>query len=156
MEKRRPLLYAWPPSGSSRICPLFVYLAGSDRGGEDENYTKIEVWVLMAMARELVQERGIGESADAIWKNLRKQQEEVFNIRSEPIEGREPFLRCALKPTLATLTEPLPQRLASGARCINSRCSAKAACIQKGQRVGESSERQVVLNLLNNRCLKLV
>lgn len=39
--------------------------------------------LLMAMARELVQERGIGESADAIWKNLRKQQEEVFNIRSE-------------------------------------------------------------------------
>ena len=44
--------------------------------------------LLMAMARELVQERGIGESADAIWKNLRKQQEEVFNIRSEP-ESRE-------------------------------------------------------------------
>jgi len=45
--------------------------------------------LLMAMARELVQERGIGESADAIWKNLRKQQEEVFNIRSEsgPSEG---------------------------------------------------------------------
>jgi Helicase conserved C-terminal domain len=39
--------------------------------------------LLMAMARELVQERGIGESADAIWKNLRKQQEEVFSIRSE-------------------------------------------------------------------------
>ena len=34
--------------------------------------------LLMAMARELVQERGIGESADAIWKNLRRQQEEVF------------------------------------------------------------------------------
>jgi len=39
--------------------------------------------LLMAMARELVQERGIGESADAIWKNLRQQQEEVFNVRSE-------------------------------------------------------------------------
>ncbi len=39
--------------------------------------------LLMAMARELVQERGIGESADAIWKNLRKQQEVVFNIRGE-------------------------------------------------------------------------
>ena len=44
--------------------------------------------LLMAMARELVQERGIGESADAIWKNLRKQQEEVLNIRSES-GGRE-------------------------------------------------------------------
>jgi hypothetical protein len=40
--------------------------------------------LLMAMARELVQERGIGESADAVWKSLRKQQEEVFNVRSEP------------------------------------------------------------------------
>ncbi len=48
--------------------------------------------LLMAMARELVQERGIGESADAIWKSLRKQQEEVFNIRSEsgPKEGASP------------------------------------------------------------------
>ena len=95
------------------------------------------MWVLMAMARELVQERGIGESADAIWKNLRKQQEEVFNIRSESVEGREPFLRCALKPKLATLTEPLRLSLASGARCINSRCSASATLLQKGQRAGE-------------------
>ncbi len=39
--------------------------------------------LLMAMARELVQEKGIGESADAIWRNLRKQQEDVFNVRGE-------------------------------------------------------------------------
>jgi len=45
--------------------------------------------LLVAMARELVQERGIGESADAIWKNLRKQQEEVFNVRSEPGSSEE-------------------------------------------------------------------
>jgi hypothetical protein len=37
--------------------------------------------LLMAMARELVQERGIGESADAIWKDLRRQQEELLTTR---------------------------------------------------------------------------
>src|ERR1035438_9809514 len=38
----------------------------------------------MAMARELVTEKGIGESADAVWKRLQKQQAEVFGIR--PVE----------------------------------------------------------------------
>jgi hypothetical protein len=37
--------------------------------------------ILMAMARELVTEKGIGESADAVWKRLQKQQAEVFGIR---------------------------------------------------------------------------
>jgi hypothetical protein len=37
--------------------------------------------ILMAMARELVTEKGIGESADAVWKRLQKQQAEVFEIR---------------------------------------------------------------------------
>ena len=40
--------------------------------------------ILMAMARELVTEKGIGESADAVWKTLQKQQAEVFGIR--PVE----------------------------------------------------------------------
>ena len=40
--------------------------------------------ILMAMARELVTEKGIGESADAVWKRLQKQQAEVFGIR--PVE----------------------------------------------------------------------
>jgi len=38
--------------------------------------------ILMAMARELVTEKGIGETADAVWKRLQKQQAEVFGIRS--------------------------------------------------------------------------
>jgi hypothetical protein len=38
--------------------------------------------ILMAMARELVTEKGIGESADAVWKQLQKQQEEVFGVRA--------------------------------------------------------------------------
>ena len=40
--------------------------------------------ILMAMARELVTEKGIGESADAVWKTLQKQQAEVFGVR--PVE----------------------------------------------------------------------
>ena len=36
----------------------------------------------MAMARELVTEKGIGESADAVWKQLGKQQAEVFGVRA--------------------------------------------------------------------------
>ncbi len=34
--------------------------------------------ILMAMARELVTEKGIGERADAVWSALQKQQEEAF------------------------------------------------------------------------------
>jgi hypothetical protein len=35
----------------------------------------------MAMVRELVTERGIGESADAVRKQLQRQQAEVFGVR---------------------------------------------------------------------------
>jgi hypothetical protein len=38
--------------------------------------------ILMAMARELVTEKGIGESADAVWKQLVEKQAEVFRVRA--------------------------------------------------------------------------
>jgi hypothetical protein len=38
--------------------------------------------ILMAMARELVTEKGIGESAAAVWRELQKQQVEVFGVRT--------------------------------------------------------------------------
>ena len=38
--------------------------------------------ILMAMARELVTEKGIGESADAVWKQLAQKQAEVFGVRA--------------------------------------------------------------------------
>ncbi len=41
--------------------------------------------ILMAMARELVTEKGIGESADAIWKRLVEKQAEVFGVRAAEI-----------------------------------------------------------------------
>ncbi len=54
----------------------------------------------MAMARELVTEKGIGESADLVWRQLQRQQEEVFGVRgteasradaeAEPLAGDQP------------------------------------------------------------------
>ena len=38
--------------------------------------------ILMAMARELVTEKGIGESADLVWRQLQRQQAEVFGVRA--------------------------------------------------------------------------
>jgi hypothetical protein len=38
--------------------------------------------ILMAMARELVTEKGIGENADAVWKKLVEKQAEVFGVRA--------------------------------------------------------------------------
>ncbi|MGO8792989.1 MAG: hypothetical protein ACLQVL_37145 [Terriglobia bacterium] len=38
--------------------------------------------ILMAMARELVTEKGIGESADAVWKQLVERQADVFGVRA--------------------------------------------------------------------------
>jgi SNF2 family DNA or RNA helicase len=49
--------------------------------------------ILMAMARELVTEKGIGESADAVWKRLVEKQAEVFGVRAvetSPCEAAEP------------------------------------------------------------------
>jgi hypothetical protein len=45
--------------------------------------------ILMAMARELVTEKGIGESADAVWKALVEKQAEVFKgsaVETSPSE----------------------------------------------------------------------
>ena len=41
--------------------------------------------ILMAMARELVTEKGIGESADAVWKQLVEKQAEVFGVRATDV-----------------------------------------------------------------------
>lgn len=46
--------------------------------------------ILMAMARELVTEKGIGERADAVWAALQKRQEEVFAVRSATTEQPVP------------------------------------------------------------------
>jgi len=50
--------------------------------------------ILMAMARELVTEKGIGERADAVWATLQKHQEDIPGTRakedSEPVAEIEP------------------------------------------------------------------
>jgi len=38
--------------------------------------------ILMAMARELVTEKGIGESAAVVWREIQKQQAEVLGVRT--------------------------------------------------------------------------
>lgn len=52
--------------------------------------------ILMAMARELVTEKGIGETADAVWKKVVEKQAEVFGVRipetSEPEIKAEPWV----------------------------------------------------------------
>jgi len=55
--------------------------------------------ILMAMARELVTEKGIGESASAIWKALQKQQAEVLGA---------PAMETAPSNTEDELTTPAP------------------------------------------------
>src|SRR6185437_758798 len=43
--------------------------------------------ILLAIARELVTEKGIGERADQVWANLQKKQGEVFAGRSAQMEA---------------------------------------------------------------------
>jgi hypothetical protein len=56
---------------ASLPCQALPCLQAIDEGGD----------ILMAMARELVAEKGIGENADAVWEKLQKQQAEVFGDR---------------------------------------------------------------------------
>jgi hypothetical protein len=57
--------------------------------------------ILMAMARELVTEKGIGERADAVWSALQKQQEEAFGLRSSDVEGLAPVSSQGTAPAAA-------------------------------------------------------
>jgi hypothetical protein len=45
--------------------------------------------ILMAMARELVTQKGIGERADAVWARLQKKQEEVLGPRASEVRDVE-------------------------------------------------------------------
>ena len=46
--------------------------------------------ILMAMARELVTEKGIGERADSVWAALQKEQDHVFAVKSSDMEEPMP------------------------------------------------------------------
>jgi hypothetical protein len=77
--------------------------------------------ILMAMARELVTEKGIGESADAVWKRLVERQAEVFGVRAgemsqsamEP-EPPERDVRAVIIPPLAPIPAVVTQLLMFG------------------------------------------
>jgi hypothetical protein len=45
--------------------------------------------ILMAMARELVTEKGIGESADLVWRELQKHQAEMIGVRTGQASSSE-------------------------------------------------------------------
>ena len=68
--------------------------------------------ILMAMARELVTEKGIGESADAVWKRLVEKQAEVFGVRAAETSppGIEPE---PLERDLPEVIIPPPTRIPS-------------------------------------------
>lgn len=66
--------------------------------------------MLMAMARELVTEKGVGESASAVWRLLQKRHEETFGTSQETVtedaHGAEPALPV---PTLQQIPSPMLQ-----------------------------------------------
>jgi hypothetical protein len=68
--------------------------------------------ILMAMARELVTEKGIGERADAVWTALQKKQEEVFAVRpfeTETSAELVPDLRPSeSEVSVALVNQPIP------------------------------------------------
>jgi len=80
--------------------------------------------ILMAMARELVTEKGIGERADAVWSALQKKQEEAFAVRSFEaeastaervqdlglVESETPIAPANQLPPLATPFEPISRK----------------------------------------------
>jgi hypothetical protein len=67
--------------------------------------------MLSAMARELVERNGIGESADAVWKALNAEHQKLFPTASESNRG----IALLNVPEIATNTEPEPAGLVEDA-----------------------------------------
>jgi len=63
--------------------------------------------ILMAMARELVTEKGIGEKADQVWATLQKKQEETFAVKATQADEAMPEPELAAAENAA----PPPQRV---------------------------------------------
>jgi len=67
--------------------------------------------ILMAMARELVTEKGIGESADLVWKRLVEKQAEVFGVRDvevTPSAGAPEAAETIPEPMIIPSSRPVP------------------------------------------------
>jgi len=63
----------------------------------------------MSMARELVTERGIGESADAVWRQLQKQQREVFSVHSGEMTAPDAIAETVLDSVPEVIVPPAVQ-----------------------------------------------
>jgi hypothetical protein len=68
--------------------------------------------LLMAMARELVTEQHIGETADQIWKAMQKEQVEVFGVHNKETPQTdaeaEPVVEGVSDVPVPVAQEPLP------------------------------------------------
>jgi hypothetical protein len=62
--------------------------------------------ILMAMARELVTEKGIGENAAAVWKELQKQQAAVFGARSSEVPVVDAEVPAVIEPEVIVPPSP--------------------------------------------------
>ncbi|HME00329.1 MAG TPA: hypothetical protein VKM93_23720 [Terriglobia bacterium] len=65
--------------------------------------------ILMAMARELVTEKGIGESADAVWNQLQKQQAEVLGGRTVDASVTDTEPEVVVGPEAIIPATPVPE-----------------------------------------------
>ena len=65
--------------------------------------------LMSAMARELVEKAGVGESADGVWRDLDKEREKIqpptaVAVESEPEEGTASILEGSRQPS----SQPVP------------------------------------------------
>src|SRR6201993_4015122 len=72
--------------------------------------------ILSAMARELVERNGIGESADAVWKALNAEHQKLFPATSRPHGDTPAFEAPAILPN----AQPVAAALIEGAIAANS------------------------------------
>ena len=86
--------------------------------------------LLMAMARELVTEQHIGETADQVWAALQKQQSEAFGIRAEVSSGSDTEAANATE----SVAEPLVPIAPAPAPGLATQLLMFGASLESGQR----------------------
>ena len=97
--------------------------------------------MLTAMARELVTQNGVGESAAAVWREIQAENSSILNSADSPPElapvvERDPIIPSLVRPALTveaavdgprfgtrTPVRPLTRRESLHPRICNSRCS---------------------------------
>ena len=82
--------------------------------------------ILMAMARELVTEKGIGERADSVWAGLQKKQDEVFAVKSTEMDAAVPASVAELPISGNAIATTAPMPLSSSIEAIPQKSSRRA------------------------------